>query len=722
LGPAEGRRNAASENGSLRSLPTPAPSLAGRGEVVRSTFAVPGIRCAGCISKIERGLAPVAGIVSARVNFTARQIVVEHLPELGIPQLQDALAELGFEAQPLRAALAEGDKSESRDLLRATAVAGFASMNVMLLSVSIWSGAEGATRDLFHLLSALIAVPTVAYSGRPFFRSAWAALSHGRTNMDVPISIGVTLVTGLSLFEALTGGRNAYFEGALMLLFFLLGGRVLDSIMRDRARDGVTALLRQTAPSATVLLEDGRTEWRPAETLAPGMRLLVAAGERLAADGIVEEGTSALDLSLITGESAPRRVAADAEVLAGTLNLEGPLTVRVTAAGPDTAIADIARLMDQAGQSRSRYVRIADRAARLYAPAVHTLAASSFVFWLLMGAGWHQALLIAAAVLIITCPCALGLAVPAAQVVTAGALMRVGVLIKDGSALERLAEADRALFDKTGTLTLGRPEPRLGEVPEEFRPVLAALARRSRHPLSRAVASALADVPAATVLDVAEIPGFGLRGRVDGVAVALGRPDEAEGMATRLSIGEQSWTIRFEDRLRPDAGATIARLRALGIGSSIASGDNERAVAPVADTLGLTAETAMRPEDKLAAIARLSGEGRKVLMVGDGLNDGPALAAGHVSMAPASASDVGQNAADAVFLGDSLAPIAVAVAAAGKAMRVVRQNFVIAIGYNAVAVPLALVGKVTPLVAAIAMSGSSVIVVANALRLRSAAR
>jgi Cu2+-exporting ATPase len=680
------------------------------------------MRCAGCIAKIEGGLAPVSGILSARVNFTARQIAIEHLPELQVPHIQEALARLGFEAQPLRTAEAEGDKSESRSLLRATAVAGFASMNVMLLSVSVWSGADGATRDLFHLLSALIAIPTVAYSGRPFFRSAWGAVRHGRTNMDVPISIGVLLVTGLSLFETLTSGPHAYFDGAVMLLFFLLCGRVLDSVMRDRARDGVTALLKQTAPGATLLLDDGRTQWRATEALRPGMRLLVAAGERLAADGVVEEGASALDLSLLTGESAPQRIGTGGKALAGTLNLEAPLTIRVTAAGPDTAIADIAGLMEQAGQGRSRYVRIADRAARLYAPAVHMLAAASFLLWLLMGADWHQALLISAAVLIITCPCALGLAVPAAQIVTAGALMRAGVLVKDGSALERLAEADRALFDKTGTLTLGRPMPSLDSVPDDARPILAALARRSHHPLSRAIASVLEGTPAAAVDELREIPGFGLKGRYAGQPVSLGRPGAAEGMATELRIGDQAWTIGFLDRVRPGAATTVKRLERLGIVSSIASGDRAAAVAPVARALGLTAQTGMHPQDKLDAIARLSGAGHKVLMVGDGLNDGPALAAGHVSMAPASASDVGQNAADAVFLGDSLAPVAIAVSAARRTMRVVRQNFIIAIGYNAIAVPLALMGLVTPLVAAIAMSGSSIVVVANALRLRSAAR
>jgi Cu2+-exporting ATPase len=689
----------------------------------RTLFAVPGIHCAGCISKIEKGLASMPGIVAARVNFTARQLMVDHLPEIRIPDVEEALGRLGFEARAIRASDADAGHAESRALLRATAVAGFAAMNVMLLSVSVWSGAEGATRDLFHLLSALIAIPTVAYSGGTFFRSAWAALRHGRTNMDVPISIGVLLVTGLSLFETLTGGEHAYFDGAVMLLFFLLCGRVLDSVMRDRARNGVAALLKQSPAGATIVVEGGRTEWCAADALGRGTRILVAAGERLAADGIVEAGSSDVDLSILTGESAPRRVAPGDLVLAGTLNLEGPLTVRVTAIGPDTALADIARLMEQAGQGRSRYVRIADRAARFYAPAVHTLALTAFVAWLATGAGWHQALLIAAAVLIITCPCALGLAVPAAQIVTAGALMRRGVLVKDGSALERLAEADSALFDKTGTLTLGRPVPvGLDRVAPEALPALAGLALRSRHPLSRAIASALANVDPAEPEQVSEIAGFGLRGIARGVKVSLGRPDRAGGMASEFRFGDRAWTIAFEDELRPDAGPAIDRLGRMGLSSAIVSGDREEAVAPVAARLGITHSSGLLPHDKLARIADMTARGCRVLMVGDGINDGPALAAGHVSMAPASASDVGQNAADAVFLGDSLAPVAIAVAAARRTMRVVRQNFALAIVYNAVAVPLALAGLVTPLVAAIAMSGSSIVVVANALRLRSAAR
>ena len=704
-------------------------SLTAAAALSRSDFAVPAIRCAGCISKIERGLLTHAGIAHARVNFTAKRVSISHLPDMTMPQLVAAIADTGFEAQPITELGTDPAAAEAHQLLKAMAVSGFAMMNIMLLSVSVWSGASGVTRDLFHWLSAMIALPTVIYSGQPFFRSAWSALRKRRTNMDVPISIGVSITTMLSLYETFNHGQHAYFDGVVMLLFFLLTGRWLDAVMRDRARDGVSALLKQTAPGAMVLGASGKTEWVDASALQPGMEMIIAAGERLAADGIVIAGKSSFDLSLLTGESAAQAVDVGDVVHAGTLNNDAPVTVRVTAAGPDTAIADIARLMEQAGQSKSLYVRVADRAARFYAPAVHTLALASFAGWMIAGAGWHESLLIAVAVLIITCPCALGLAVPAAQIVVAGALMRAGILVKDGSALERLAEVDLAMFDKTGTLTRGRPEPiNLDEANATQKSVLLALSRASRHPLSEGIRRALEaeNVVAAKLDSVRETAGSGVYALFDGNEVSLARPDGSaayEGLATELRVeGYEPFAVHFADQLRTGAADTITQMTKLGIRSSILSGDRAMSVAPVARTLGLTAQTSMLPQDKLDAIARQKLAGHKVLMVGDGLNDGPALAAGYASMAPASASDAGQHAADVVFMGDSLAPVATAIRAARRTQQVVRQNFVLAIGYNVIAVPLAIGGYVTPLIAAAAMSGSSLIVVANALRLRSAAR
>ncbi|GGD63672.1 copper-translocating P-type ATPase [Aurantiacibacter arachoides] len=636
-----------------------------------------------------------------------------------------ALERLGFEAQAAHANPLGQDDAESRTLLRSLAVAGFGMMNIMLLSVSVWSGAGGVTRELFHWLSALIALPVVAYAGRPFFSSAAMALRHRRTNMDVPISIGVLLATGLSTYETVTGGEHAYFDSAVMLLFFLLAGRALDATMRNKTRAGIGALLSRMGKTARVLVEDGSTRTVAAEDLEPDMLMLVAAGEVLAADGVIEDGRSSIDNAMLTGESTPQSLAKDDQVHAGAINLANPIRVRVTAASSDTVIAEIARLMDEAGQSRSHYVRIADRASRLYAPAVHTLALVAFGGWMIAGVGLYQSLVIAIAVLIITCPCAMGLAVPAAQVVASGVLAKRGLLVKDGSALERLAEVDTALFDKTGTLTLGEPIPQIDRLSSEQKSVALGLAQASRHPLSRGLATALETegVTPAAVGSISEVGGEGISGDWFGTCVALARTDiVGDGLSTTLRLGECLIAIPFVDPMRPDVAETLTALRASGIDSRIISGDRQAPVGALADELGIAGDAEMRPNSKLALLDALKADGRRPLMVGDGINDGPALAAAHASIAPGSASDVSQQAADAVFLGRALMPVALAVRVARRTMRIVRQNFGFAIGYNVVAVPLALAGLVTPLIAAIAMSLSSLIVVGNSLRLASAAK
>ncbi len=686
---------------------------------------VPGMRCAGCIAKIERGLGGLDGVASARVNFSAKRVAVRHDARLDESDLVDALRHLGFEAQALADNPLGRDDRDTKRLLRALAVAGFGMMNIMLFSVSVWAGAEGVNRDMFHWISALIALPVVAYAGQPFFASAWMALRYRRTNMDVPISIGVLLATGLSLYETLTGGEHAFFDSAVMLLFFLLAGRVLDAMMRERTRAGIGALLGRMGRSASVIQPDGSSRRVAAERLEPGMLMLVAAGEALAADGIVESGAATVDNAMLTGESAPERIGAGGTVHAGAINMMDPVRVRVTAAGPDTAIAEIARLMDEAGQSRSRYVRIADRASRLYAPAVHSLAALAFTGWMIAGAGWYQSAVIAIAVLIITCPCAMGLAVPAAQVVASNALIRRGLLVKDGSALERLAEVDVAIFDKTGTLTLGEPRPDVSALDAEQKPVALALAQHSRHPLSRGLVAALQaeGVEPAALTDVVESGGRGLSGMLGDVGVALERVEDAgAAMASSLRIGDARITIRFHDPLRRDARQAIGALEAMGIASRIVSGDRNAVVAPLAAQLGIDGAGGQLPADKLAALSALKEEGHHPLMVGDGLNDGPALAAAHASIAPGTASDASQQAADAVFVGERLMPVVAALRVARATMRVVRQNFGFAVLYNICAVPLALAGMVTPLIAAIAMSLSSLVVVGNSLRLACAAK
>ncbi len=710
------------------------------GGVAGMELAVDGIRCAGCMHAIEDGLAREAGLLSARVNLALKRVTVEWREGALRPEaVVDRLAALGFKAYPFLPADQEGREArEEARLLRCLGVAGFAAMNVMLLSVSVWAGnasdIEPSTRDLFHWLSALIALPTAAYAGRPFFESALRALRAGSVNMDVPITLGVVLALAMSVVETWQHSRHAYFDGAVMLLFFLLVGRYLDQLMRRRTRDLAGNLAALKAETATRLAPDGTAVALPIAAIAPGDLVLVAPGERVSVDGIVEAGRSELDQSLVTGETAPAMVGRGERVYAGTLNLSGALRVRVEAAGSGTLLDDIDRLMSQAVENRSRYVKLSDRAARLYAPLVHATALATFLGWLALGLGWQQALLIAVTVLIITCPCALGLAIPAVQVVAASALFRQRVMLKHGDALERLAELDTVVFDKTGTLTL--PEAGIlnpEAVPEAERAAIAALAAASRHPLAQALAQALgASAPAR---EVREYPGQGLTSRCGGSERRLGSVDfcqaqEQADVAIRAHPdasliayrnGDRRIAIAIGQRMRPQARETVAALQEAGFAVMILSGDRPQAVAPVAAALGITeARAGLLPGGKLDLLDGLARKGRKVLMVGDGLNDAPALAASHVSISPVSASHLAQSAADIVFLGDSLAPVVQAVAIGRKARRLMIQNLWLAVLYNAIAVPVAIAGLVTPLIAAAAMSGSSLVVTLNALRARSA--
>ena len=604
--------------------------------------------------------------------------------------------------------------------MRSLAIAGFASGNVMMLSVSVWSGADAGTRDLFHWLSALIALPALAYSGRVFFRSAWQALKHRRTNMDVPISIGVLLAAGMSLYETAIHGPHAYFDAAISLVFFLLIGRTLDHMMRRKARSAVDGLERLAARGAFVMRPDGTQDYVPLRDLVPGMTIQLAAGDRVPVDGSVVAGRSEIDGSLVTGESVPQPVAEGARLQAGTLNLTGPLTVQLTASAQDSFLAEMTRLMAAAESARSTYRRIADRTARLYAPVVHATALLAFTGWMIASGDAHRAITIAIAVLIITCPCALGLAVPMVQVVAARRLFEHGMMIKDGGALERLAEIDRVVFDKTGTLTEG--DPVLVDR-EKLDPsalaIAAAIAARSRHPYSRALAAAVPTQLA--VSDAVEHPGSGIEARIDNDVYRLGRAawalslnrDAVEGVVLARN-GQCLARFSFADRLRAGTQDAITALREMRIPAEIVSGDSEPSVRRVADQLGIEHVSGVLPQQKTA---RVAAAGRKVLMVGDGLNDAPALAAAHASMAPSNAADIGRNAADIVFLRPSLLAVPQAIAVARHARDLVRPNLALAIGYNLLAVPIAVLGHVTPLVAAIAMSASSIVVVANALRL-----
>ena len=696
----------------------------------RIALSLPTIHCAGCISTVEKGLSAHPGVRSARVNLTLKRASVEADPEVTAEELVEVLDGLGYEAHELDAGTLSATETDraGRDLLMRLAVAGFASMNVMLLSIAVWSGAEGVTRDLFHWVSAAIALPAIAFSAQPFFRNAWTALSVGRLNMDVPISLAILLAVVTSLWETSLSGEHAYFDAAIALTFFLLAGRYLDHRTRAVARSAAEELAALEVPRALRIREGGETEQVAVGALSAGDLVLVRPGGRMPVDGEIVEGASELDRSLLTGETLPVRAEPGMTVSAGEVNLTGPLTVRATAVGEETSLHRMAELVAVAESGRSRYTSLADKAAKLYAPGVHILAALSFVGWWLWSGDLRVSLNIAAAVLIITCPCALGLAVPAVTTAASGRLFRKGLLIKNATALERLAQVDTVVLDKTGTLTAGTPVPtNLGDHARKDIEIALALAEASAHPLSRALAEAAraAGVKPARVEGLAEVPGHGTEARWQGRRVRLGRAEwvgatAGETTAAWLSVeGREPLAFTFTDRLREGAEAAVAALRADGMRILLFSGDSEAPVRALAERLGIEEwRASMRPEDKAAEVEALADAGAHVLMVGDGLNDTAALAAAHASISPASALDAARVASDIVLLGGDLEPLAEAVAVARSATKRIHENFRLATLYNVVAVPIAVIGWATPLVAALAMSASSITVSLNALRLK----
>ena len=699
-------------------------------------LAVEGVSCAGCMSKIERGLSALPDVTLARVNLTDRRVALEWKEgALDPARFIDRLAELGYKAYPFEPVRAEALETEQTSfLLRCLGVAAFAAMNVMMLSVPVWSGNVTdmipEQRDFFHWLSALIALPAAVYAGQPFFRSAYRALRARSTNMDVPISIGIVLALAMSVVETINHAEHAYFDAALMLITFLVAGRYLDQSMRRKTRTVAGNLAALRAETATKFVGADEIREVPIAAVQAGDIVLLRPGERSAVDGAVIEGQSKIDQSLITGETLPANAGPGTAVYAGTLNLSGALRVRVSAASEGTLLAEISRLLDNAVQARSRYTKLADRASRLYAPVVHTAALLTMLGWVAYGATWHDAIVTAIAVLIITCPCALGLAIPAVQTIVSGAMFRTGVLLNSGDAIERLADVDRVVFDKTGTLTLPELDvENAADIPQDVFELAGRLALASHHPVASAVARAAG---AGTPLPgTEEIAGQGVRGFVGGQEVRLGRPSfcgadqiaseilcrDPEASVVAFSHGEARHVFAVRQRLRPDAAGAITDLLKAGLEVEILSGDREAAVRHAAQSLGVHEWRAgVTPADKIARIEELKQQGFKVMMVGDGMNDAPALAAAHVSMSPVSATHLSQATADLVFLGDRLAPVVVAIGLSRKALRLMRQNLWLAAGYNLLAVPLAIAGLATPLVAAAAMSGSSLLVILNALR------
>ncbi len=682
---------------------------------------LPDIHCAGCIATVETALSAVPGVRDARVNLTLRRAMVVSDGSVTPATLVACLAAAGHRATPFEPGVRTGQSAEMRDLIALIGVAGFATLNVMLLSVAVWSGASQVTAQMFHLISAAIALPAVAWAGRPFFISAFGALRARRMNMDVPITVAILLASGVSLSVALgASDRPGWFDAALTLTFFLLIGRYLDLAGRQAARSAAAELAALEVPQA-IRLDAGIERVVAARDLRAGDLVLVRPGDRIPVDGTVTEGTSDVDRSALTGESLPDAVGPGTEVAAGEMNLTGLLTLRVQRAGRETSLGRLAALVATAEMQRSRYSGFADRVARAYAPTVHVLGALAFAIWWAATGDPMRALDVAISVLVITCPCALGLAVPAVSTVSTARLFRAGLLVKSATALERLAEVDTVVFDKTGTLTTGALVLRDG-TDRQALALAAGLARGSSHPLSRAIAAAAeaSGVVPRKVEALREIAGLGVEGVWKGRPVRLGRPGWAGEGAGSVLLDDgtgRAVGFLFDEVPRPDAADCVARLVRSGYHVALLSGDAEASTARLAASLGIVdAEGALSPEEKHAALERMTAAGHRCLMIGDGLNDTGALAAAHASMAPARAVDAARVASDIVILSDQTAPVLTALTVARRARKLIRQNVALAIGYNLVAVPLAFAGLASPLIAALAMSMSSVTVTLNAMR------
>lgn len=692
---------------------------------------VQGMHCAACIWLIETILNKQKDVVGARINLSKKTLNLRWRGEANeANKLIKIIQQIGYKLLPFDQKIIDSAEKKYNDgILRAMAVAGFGMGNVMLFSLSLWfADAEDMgrqTRNFFHLFSSLIALPVIVYSARPFFVSAYRSLKQGYPNMDLAISIAIFLACVVSLFEAFRSANHVYFDSAVMLTFFLLIGRYLDLKARKKAFAVATEFTLLSASFGRVE-EDQKIKILPSNQLVEGMILVVASGEKIAADGVVIDGTSEVDTSLITGETLPKKIAKNSEVFAGTINLAQPIKVKIAKSPKNSLLSEIIRLSESAENSKNHYIRIADKLSKFYTPAVHLLALITFIFWL--GSGWENALMNATAVLIITCPCALALAVPIVQTIAISNFIKKGILVKSGEALEKLSKIKIIVFDKTGSLTIGKPRlvdiKFVGGTKDLIHQQAASLSQKSKHPLSQAILESYAgDL---LDLDSKENQGFGIESEFAGQKIKIGRREFCEVgqdfdrdqnlLSCYFKSGEIEAVFLFADELKSDAKQLISKLKSENKKIILLSGDTKNAVESIAKELGIDEfYFEQTPVSKVKILKNLEN----FVMIGDGLNDAPALALSNVSISFSRAVDISQNIADIIIQGEKLQPISELINSSKKSISLMKQNLIIALIYNLIAVPFAIAGHVVPLIAAIAMSSSSILVLFNSLRMNS---
>jgi len=685
--------------------------------------------CASCASKIEGSLNRLDGVV-ATVNFAVEQAHVEHDPHVSAHDLIRAVESTGYHALVIDHAHPNHDDHMNHDVpedqLRPRLI-GSAVLAVPVVALSMVMAWQFPG---WQPLVLALATPIVFWGGYPFHRAALNSARHGTSTMDTLVSIGTLAAYLWSAFIVITGSAgHVYFEVAAAVTVFLLAGRYSEAKAKRSAGSALRALLSLGAKEATVV-RDGEEVRIPAGELAVGDVIVVRPGERVATDGVVIEGASALDTSAMTGESVPVDVSAGDSVLGGALNTYGRILLRASRVGADTQLARMARMVSDAQSGKASIQRLADRVSAVFVPVVLVIAAVTLAGWLLTGHSAAMAFTAAVAVLIIACPCALGLATPTAILVGTGRGAQLGVLIKRPQVLEMAGGIDTVVLDKTGTITTGRMtvgavEVQPGEDADMVLTRAAAVEAASEHPVAAAIVTAARErgLTFGPVTDFANDPGTGVSGIVDGTAVRVTRAADSDG---RTSV-EVSWggarrgVIRLADAIKPTSADAIAELKALGITPMLLTGDNQAVAARVAAEVGIAASDVIAgvlPSQKADAISALQARGRRVAMVGDGVNDSVALATADIGMAMGTGTDAAIEAGDITLVRGDLRTVPTALRLSSKTVRIIKENLFWAFGYNAAAIPLAALGLLNPMIAGAAMAVSSILVVANSLRLK----
>ena len=704
-----------------------------------------GIECAACAWLNERHLQQLPGVVDAQVNFSTHRARVRWDSE--VTRLSDLLAavkRIGYTAHPYdphrQEAVLDGER---KLLLRRLGVAGALGMQVMMIAIALyagdWYGIEDRFRRLFMWLSLALTTPVLLYSARPFFAGALRDLRNHRLGMDVPVSLGIGIAFAGSVHATITGGGAVYYDSVVMFVFFLLLARYLELMARRRSAQLSESLVHPAPTTATRIEASGAHSVIPVAELAVGDRVLVRPGAQIPADGRVLEGRASVDEALLTGESRPVLKEAGDAVIGASINLDSPLEVEVERTGSDTILSRILDLVESARNERPYLAHVADRVAAYFVTGVLILAGVAAIYW------WQTAperwLPITVAMLVVTCPCALSLATPTAIAAATGALTRRALIITGSNALETLARSTRFVFDKTGTLTHGRPRlvetVATSDIPAaECARIAAALEKSSEHPIAKALAGEAC--PHCTATEVINTPGAGLQGRVDGVLYAIGSPpfveartghtvdrqllgDDADESCSLVVLADSAAVrcgFRLTDAIRPDARRLVASLRDHGVAVSLYSGDRDDVTSHIAGAIGIDdVAGGLSPEDKLRRVRDLQAREEVVAMVGDGINDTPVLSGADVSIAMGDGAQAARASADMILLGNDLSMLAGSVAVARKTLTIIRQNLLWALAYNVIAIPAAAAGFVAPWMAAIGMSASSLLVVANSLRL-----